>query len=363
MTARSPIKYEVIKDVPDIFEVIRVIERQGVRNYADLSEHSFTQLEKVFLCQELAKKRTDEALLMDSTDISKGHAVVTPKGVSQRYNISRNTIEWWVKKYHHGEAFTDEERKGAPEALDATSLGVVSQRIVIAEQQKRPLPFHDFLTLLGQQKAETAKRRGRLLSATEARVDEKTAYRIAEKLEIKFRKPQGLTKARVDAALDIRLTYKMAVAYKALAGYLSGYYKWNADCTTVECTSSGDDLKVCVFRGVGDHTQVASLDVSSDLSLLVKLFGLGNAGGEIGPLTAIISIKDIPEDKFFVREVNCFTCSSEIGSSGYVYLARSKGGCPGLWRHWFTNVCVPSIEKSARAHKCKVSAHGVLFLL
>jgi hypothetical protein len=134
MTARSPIKYEVIEDVPDIFEVIRVIERQGVRNYADLSEHSFTQLEKVFLCQELAKKRTDEALLMDSTDISKGHAVVTPKGVSERYNISRNTIEWWVKKYHHGEAFTDEERKGAPEALDATSLGVVSQRIVIAEQ-------------------------------------------------------------------------------------------------------------------------------------------------------------------------------------------------------------------------------------
>jgi transposase len=186
MPARSPIKYALIEEVPEVFQSTGAIGRSAVRKYSDLSSHSFAKDEKLFLCQELAKKRTDGPLVMDYTEMCKARPVVTPKGVSQRYNLSIETVRWWLKKFQHGEVFNAENCQGAPKALDETSLNVVSAWANEAVQNKRPVTFPGLMEVLGKEKATSAQRRGRLLSTEEARVDTKTAHKIAEKLGIKL---------------------------------------------------------------------------------------------------------------------------------------------------------------------------------
>lgn len=50
---------------------------------------------------------------------------------------------------------------------------------------------------------------------------------------MKDRKPQVLSKARLDALLDIRLMYRTACLYSIISDHLPGYHKWNSDATTV----------------------------------------------------------------------------------------------------------------------------------
>lgn len=83
------------------------------------------------------------------------------------------------------------------------------------------------------------------------------------------------------------------------------------------------------------------------MNLLVKYFGLGNAAGNIGPTVLIIAIKDMPDEEFFVQEVVGLTNTSTIGERGWLYFCKTKGGTASMWRHWFTNVCIPTIKNAA----------------
>ncbi len=91
--------------------------------------------------------------------------------------------------------------------------------------------------------------------------------------------------------------------------------------------------------------------MTGELSLIVKVFGLGNAGGEIGPLTVIVAIKGMEEGKFHAERVKCFTATAEVASKGgWVYFTKSKGGCATMWQHYFKNVAVPTIVEAAEHH-------------
>ena len=83
-----------------------------------------------------------------------------------------------------------------------------------------------------------------------------------------------------------------------------------------------------------------------DLNILIKCSCLGNAAGIFG-CAYIASVPDMPEDSFFALPVVGLTCSSVAGESSFLYLCHSRAGCAAMWEHWFLNVAIPLIAKSA----------------
>jgi len=97
--------------------------------------------------------------------------------------------------------------------------------------------------------------------------------------------------------------------------------------------------------------QVTSVDVhGGELNVIVKYFGLGNAGGNIGIPVLIVAIKDMDPNVFFTKKVTGLTNTCEAGSGGYLYFCRSKCGNAALWRHWFSYICIPTIANAAMVH-------------
>ena len=345
------VDYPKPDSIPDCLKPFRVNARIGVNYYQDLSDHKFSSIEKIFMCQEIQRSRDNENFYLEATNMIGGRGVVSIRGLSERYCVSLLTITEWFKRFKVGAVIQGADVKGQPHAIDEEELEALKVSIQTADKIKKPLSTKDVYALCGVAKVRTAWKRGRILPDEDSKVDRKTFNQYIELAGIDIRKAQFMTQARIDALLDIRLTYRMACCYYAYASHLPSYYKWNADCTTIECSTSGEETRFCVIRERNDREQVTSTDVTGDLSLLVKLFGLGNAGGEIGPLTAIVAIKDLPEGEFYAEQVTCFTCSTEVADApGWLYFCRSKGGCAALWRHWFVNVCIPTMCKSAEVH-------------
>jgi hypothetical protein len=185
-----------------------------------------------------------------------------------------------------------------------------------------------------------------------------TAKKYKSEMNIRDRVPQGLSAARAAACACIRLVYIYAMVVETVCQYLSPYYKWNFDATTLVVTCSGDGMKVCVFRETGDpHKQVTTTtggSANGELALLVKSMCLGNAGGEIGTTMFMYALPTMADDKFFTCEVRGLSNSSSIGAKGRVYIAQTRGGTPAMWRHMFTEVILKDIKASADVHQEKV---------
>ena len=104
-----------------------------------------------------------------------------------------------------------------------------------------------------------------------------------------------------------------------------------------------------VVRDVKEETkQVASTSNNDDLCLMLKYVGLGNAAGNIGNSCFIMACDALKEDEFFVREVHGLnqSTSTDGSSKGWLYMSKTKAGSPSLWAHYFTNVLIPTIDKS-----------------
>lgn len=154
--------------------------------------------------------------------------------------------------------------------------------------------------------------------------------------EVKDRAGQELSNARLESLLDIRMTYKIACAWKAFAGKNSAEYKWNFDCTTVIVSPEGCNKLRCVVRNKDRTGKVEATHIDSSLNLLVKIPTLGSASGEIGRLVTIVAIGTMPEGVFFKSAVSGLTHSSSGADRvGYMYFCKSKGGCPALWKDLF----------------------------
>ena len=108
---------------------------------------------------------------------------------------------------------------------------------------------------------------------------------------------------------------------------------------------SGDILHIIPYSKI--NNKVTSVNSSGELNLLVKYFGLGNAAGNIGPTVLIVAIKDMPDGQFFVQEVTGLTSTSIVGDRGWLYFCNTKGGTASMWRHWITNICIPTIRNAS----------------
>jgi hypothetical protein len=198
-----------------------------------------------------------------------------------------------------------------------------------------------------------------MIPVSDLGLDNRTVASLQSMADIKIRVAQDTTDARFTALMDPRLTYKVACGYKAWCRKTTAEYKWNADCTTIIVMPDGSAKLVCVVRAKGDKKKVESRFVVSDLNVLIKIFALGNAGGELGKLVAIVGVSSMEKDQFFKADIPGFTHSCER-TPGTVYFSQTKSGCASMWRDVFLSFIIPEIKKSAEFHKHKVYVFFVL---
>ena len=127
-----------------------------------------------------------------------------------------------------------------------------------------------------------------------------------------------------------RLSYIWGCVLMAYSATLYAENKWNADATTIIVSMKGIGSLVCTIYDPKDESPVASSLIPDTRNLLVKWFGLNNAGGESGPLVLVFSIPTMAANTFFAAQVTSMSSTTTIGDSGWVYFAKTRGGCPSM---------------------------------
>lgn len=292
-------------------------------------------------------------MITSTEDLPKNHELkVTPTVISNRYNISRTTINNWTA-HRSKNRINCSSDGGRPRALDDIAIDTIKKTLIDKENETNPLSKNDTDKLFKKEKVSTEKRKyvdlssATVINETNTSISTNTIKKYKEDNRIFDRQAQDLTPARLSALKDIRVTYKTAVMIMAYGKYLSAERKWNADATTIECRPDKKGQLVCVVREKGqlDH-QVTSSSVPGELNLLVKYIGVGNAAGEIASPSIIIAIPSLHENDWHVEMVRGFYHNSSIAGMGYIYFAQTKCGTAELWRHWFTFAVIREIELS-----------------
>lgn len=140
----------------------------------------------------------------------------------------------------------------------------------------------------------------------------------------------------------------------AYSANLMAENKWNADATTIIVSMKGTGSLVCTIGDPQDENPVASSSIPDTLNLLVKWFELNNAGGESGPLVLIFAIPSMTENTFYAKEVVSMSSTTTIGTKGWVYYSKTRGGCPAMWIHYYLHITIPTITHSNSVHLHKV---------
>ena len=168
-------------------------------------------------------------------------------------------------------------------------------------------------------------------------------------------KPQILTDARLKSCPCPRLSYIWGCVLMAYSAGLLAEHKWNADATTIIVSQRGTGSLVCTICDTDDDTPVASSSIPDTLNLLVKWFGLNNAGGESGPLVLIFAVPSMTENTYFATQVLSMSSTSTIGDKGWIYFAITRGGYYAMWIHYYLHITIPTIELSNSTHLYTVS--------
>jgi hypothetical protein len=335
-----------------------------------------------------------------------GTGIITFSGIFERHGIPIQRQQKWLKRWRLGRTFYDSA--GRPPEVDEEGINAVKKLIEAAEVnqnekmdpgsvqklfeiergntlKRKGIAVGDFASLKKKKRKRRKMKRPSPSSTASANrntssggddddsveeglcgkvactipladlgLDSRTVASLLSIADIKIRSAQDTTDARFTALMDPRLTYKVACGYKAWCRKTSAEYKWNADCTTIIVKPDGSGKLVCVVRAKGDKKKVESRFVVTDLNVLIKNFALGNAGGELGKLVAIVGVSSIGKDQFFKADIPGFTHSCER-TPGTVYFSQTKSGCATMWQDIFSSFIIPEIKKSAEFHKHKVN--------
>lgn len=355
--------------------------------YENLSEGLIAQ-EKVFLAQQFQKQLERKPIIINPTKFYKnGDSSITYVGICERYNINVNTLKYWLKRYHDNEVLYDFDLSGQPSKIDEIGLRYIVDEITkLKSQYKSPSP-QKRVEIYQQAYQATLVRRNKALNGNYVVKQKRTYNEAMEEYEfnevctpltdmwlhtktistydkltgVSVRTAQSISQARLKALMDIRLSYKVACTYWGYCRYLPSCCKWNADCTTVVVKPSGSNKLVCTILDSPDE-KVESVGVTEDLAILIKLYVLGNAMGELGKMVAIVAVDGIPEGEFFECHIPGFTNTTICDAVGSVYLCASKAGCPALWQHLFLTYIIPEIEKSDGVHQPKVRIYIYIYM-
>lgn len=205
---------------------------------------------------------------------------------------------------------------------------------------------------------DTNERRGKRGPDANIEISQTTTKRIFKTLDIRKLAPQILTDARQKACECIRTSYIWGCLLLAYSGHLPAENKWNADATTIVVGESLSGSLVCAILDGTEKTPVASSTIPDNLNILVKWFGLNNAGGESSPLVLVFAAPSMTEGTYFSAEVPALASTSFIGETGVIFFSKTRGGTPDIWKEYYLQVTLPTIRRS-NAFNC----HKVRFAI
>ncbi len=65
--------------------------------------------------------------------------------------------------------------------------------------------------------------------------------------------------------------------------------------------------------------------------------------GHKGKMVAIIAVKEMPEDEFYVAEVKGLHNTTDLTTNGLLYASNARAGNPKMWTHFFLNAIIPFV--------------------
>ena len=340
---------------PEIFKPIRELTRLGTCYYRDLVDHDFTGIEKLFLVEHLKSDKIDVNNEFYTGILNKDNTKVVVARVEKRYSIKHSTLCCWIKRNKDGQILYDYDVRTLPLIDD---IGINEISAILLDNRRNVLPLSTEATniLFSGKASQTWQRRhpGRACPPP-MDLDTRTIEKIKKKNNISDRKPQDLTQARYDAASDIRLVYGVAIMKEAFSGHLAPCNIWNMDATHAIIKPTGSGMKVCIVRekDVPEY-QVTSREIIAGLNVIIKIFPIGNAAGEIPEPVLIVALDELPDGTFYANKVVGMCNGSGVGSGGLLIACQSRCGCPALWKYFFTNYVIPNIVSSADIHDRKV---------
>lgn len=348
--------------VPEIFRPIRQLLRLHSIYYQDLSQHDFTGPEKLFLVERLKPENIDVENDFYDGLLYNNDTKASRYKLADRYSIKVASIQNWIERNRKGNMLYDSDVRHIP-AIDHQGMKEIATELIRLEEiAVQPLAVHKTHYLFEQKAAETFSRRHPNRPCQKSiPIDERTVETLKIRYRIFNRTPQDLTDARWQASSDIRLTFRVAILKEAFSGHLPPMSIFNGDATTAIIKPDGTGMKVCVVRekDVKDH-QVTSKEKVADLNILIKIFCLGNASGEIPAPALIVALDELEDDQFFAREVVGMSHDSGVGKAGWLYACKSRSGNPKMWKHFFTRYVIPSIANATAVHKRKLCFSKVL---
>lgn len=328
--------------IPSAFQELNLRTKGKYRN---LSKFKFSVQHKTFAASELTR-----ATAFSHWDGERG---CTLGRFSSRYHIPKTTLHSW-KKIYENPRLSFHSSAGRPESVDSAGKEEIVQTILRSITVKDALPHGATIQLVNKVVVDTRMRQGKRGADANVEISKTTRKKIFEELKIRSIVPQVLTDARRKACECIRTSYIWGCLLLAYSGHLRAEYKWNADATTIVVSESLTGSLVCAIKREDDASPVASSSIPDNLNILVKWFGLNNAGGESGPLVLVFAVPSMTEGTFFVVEVLGLASTSFVGDGGFVYFCKTRGGTPEMWTHYYLNVTVPTIKRSNSLHNFKV---------
>jgi hypothetical protein len=323
-------------NTPIIFRSLNLRNRE---KYRDLSEHNFSPAEKIFACTEMCKES-------NYLDWPNGQKCSMGK-FGGRYGIKKATLQNWKRVYEDPRNFFCE--RGRPKAVDDIAREEIIQTINSKAAERNAMPLENVKQLISKVVVDTKRRQGKRGADASPKISRNTRRRLLSDLKIRKLAPQILRDARRKACECIRISYIWGCLLLAYCGHLLAEQKWNADATTIIVSESLTGSLVCAIL------DVASSTIPDNLNILVKWFGLNNAGGESGPLVLVFAVPFMEEGTFFATQVLSLASTSAIGEKGWVYFSKTRGGTAEMWIHYYLNVTIPTIRQSNACHMHKVS--------
>ena len=329
--------------VPAVF--LPIVLRNSIK-YKVLSNHSFTVIEKTFVGAEAAGTSTFLEWENDKfTVVSR---------ICKRYHIPHTTVYQWLNKVKMGSEITG--LSGRPTVMDAAAGAEFIATLKARADAKDAVPHMETLQLINKGVSDTLMRKGKRGTAAISSICLNTQKKVFKDYKVVKLKPQIMTDARLKACSCPRISYIWGCVCMAYSAHLHAECKWNADATTIIVSEKGTGSYVCAIKDEDNHAPVASSSIPDNLNLLVKWFGLSNAGGESGPLVLIIAVPSMAEDTFFAAQITCMQSTTTCGEKGWLYISQTRGGCYSMWVHYYLNVTVPMITLSNETHEHKVSS-------
>ena len=346
-----------MNQIPEIFSPLRQLHRLNCIYYQNLSDHDFTGKEKLFLVEQLRHENIDVNNSFYDGLLFKNNTKVSRCKLATCYSIHVGTIQNWIEGNRNGHILYDSDVRRIPSIDHEGMREIVVELIKLEENSVEPLSVPECHHLFEQKAAETwGRRHPNTPFQKSIHIDERTVERLKTKYRISNRVAQDLTDARWLASSDIRLTYRVAILKEAFSGHLPPMNIWNGDATTAIIQPDGTGMKVCIVRekDIKEH-QVTSKAKVAGLNVLIKIFCLGNASGEIPAPALIVALDELEENFFFAREVVGMSHDSGVGKAGWLYACKSRCGNAGMWKHFFKKYVIPSIADAASVHQRKVS--------